>query len=238
MHYVSILSTIVTFFFMVAVFNRYRQKKGNHQLFWGIGLFLYAASTFCEVILTFTYSGLALKFWYLNGAMLTAAWLGQGTVFLLARRGGVAKTLAGILGIVSIAALILIAWAPLSPTAAATFDVSKVASLQYKSLMYRSGFTIFLTILLNTYGTFTLVGGALYSAYLFWRKRVLVNRMLGNILIAGGAMLPAIAGTFVKAGLGDWLYISECLGAILMYWGFSLATTTQPVEELATATGR
>jgi hypothetical protein len=233
MHYISILSTITTFFFAVAVFNRYRSKKGTHLLFWGIGLVFYGLGTLPEVLLSFAYSGLALKLWYLNGAMLTAAWLGQGTVFLLVRQGGVAKTLAIILGVLSLVAMILIAIAPLSPTAAATYDVSQVASTQYKALLYRSGFTIFLTIILNTYGTLTLVGGALYSAFLFWRKRVLVNRMLGNILIAGGALLPAIAGTFVKAGLGDWLYLSEFLGAVLMYAGFTLATTPQPVMNSA-----
>ena len=38
MHYIPILSTVVTLIFAVAVFNRYRQKKGTHLLLWGIGL--------------------------------------------------------------------------------------------------------------------------------------------------------------------------------------------------------
>jgi len=78
-------------------------------------------------------------------------------------------------------------------------------------------------------GTITLVGGAIYSAYLFWRKKVLLNRMVGNILIAAGAMMPAIGGTFVQAGLVDWLYLSEFIGVILMYAGFMQATAQQPV---------
>ena len=90
-----------------------------------------------------------------------------------------------------------------------------------------------LTILLNIYGTLTLVGGALYSAYLFWRKKVLANRMFGNILIAAGALMPATAGTFVQAGLVDWLYLSELLGVLLMFSGFVLATASKPVEKAA-----
>ena len=68
-------------------------------------------------------------------------------------------------------------------------------------------------------------GGALYSAYLFWRKQVLLNRVLGNVLIAAGALAPAMAGSFVKAGLADVLYVSELIGAILMFAGFYLSTT-------------
>jgi hypothetical protein len=84
---------------------------------------------------------------------------------------------------------------------------------------------ILFTILLNIYGTLTLVGGAIYSAFLFWRKKILVNRMFGNILIAAGALSPAMGGSFLKAGLADMLYLSELIGAILMFIGFLMATS-------------
>ncbi len=82
-----------------------------------------------------------------------------------------------------------------------------------------------LTPFFNVYGTVTLVGGAMYSAYIFWRKRVLLHRVIGNILIAAGALLPAFGGTFSRFGIGGALYISELLGAILMFAGFIRATT-------------
>lgn len=230
MHYISILSTIVSFIFAAAVFNRYRYKKGQHLLLWGIGLIFYGLGTLTEVILSFTYSPLALKIWYLTGAMLTAAWLGQGSVYLLVRRRHVASTLMLILVVVSVLAALLILAAPLTP-AAASFDVTQPISAQYKDILTRSGAIIALTIILNIYGTVTLVGGALYSAWLFWRKRILLNRMLGNILIAAGALMPAMAGTFLRIGLVDWLYLSEFLGVVLMYSGFMLATASVSVME-------
>jgi hypothetical protein len=229
MNYISILSTVITLIFAIAVFNRYRERKGTHLLLWGIGLVFYGLGTLTEVILSFTFSELALKVWYLTGAMLTAAWLGQGTVYLLVRKRGVASTLTWILAAVSILAAVLVFVAPLTP-AAASYNTSLPASQQYKEIMTRSGLIILLTILLNIYGTLTLVGGAIYSAYLFWRKKVLLNRMIGNILIAAGAMMPAMGGTFVQAGLPDWLYISELVGVILMYIGFTQATY-KPVTE-------
>lgn len=229
MHYISILSTIVSLSFALAVFNRYRQRGGLHLLFWTIGLVLYGLGTLTEVVMLFTFNALALKIWYISGAMLTAAWLGQGSVNLLVRKRGVAKTLNIILVIVSLAAILLVLIAPVT-SAAASFSPGEPVSSQYKDILVRNGIIIFLTIILNLYGTVTLVGGAIYSAFLFWRKKVMLNRMLGNILIAAGALMPAMGGSFLKAGLPDWLYLSEFLGAIVMYVGFVQATVPQPAQ--------
>lgn len=229
MNYVPLLSTIISFIFAAAVFARWRYKKPRHLLLWGIGLVFYGLGTLSEVILSVTFSPWVLKLWYLTGAMLTAAWLGQGTIYLLVRKRGVADALMVALGLASVLALILVALAPVTG-AAASYNVDLPASEQYKEILTRNSLMILLTILLNIYGTIGLVGGALYSAYLFWRKSILANRMLGNLLIAAGALMPAMAGSFVKAGLVDWLYISELLGVVLMYAGFMLATSTQPVK--------
>ncbi len=234
MHYISILSTLITFFFTSAVIKRYQQRGGGHLLLWGIGLALYGLGTLSEAIMLFTFSGLTLKLWYLSGAMLTAAWLGQGTVHLLVRKRGVARNLTIILAAVTLVAIGLVAAVPLT-SAAASFDHTLPASAQYGQILVRSGVIKALTIFLNIYGTITLVGGALYSAYLFWRKRVLANRMFGNILIAAGALMPAMGGFFLKAGLPDWLYLSEFLGVILMYTGFLCATTRSEARRMAEA---
>jgi hypothetical protein len=39
-----------------------------------------------------------------------------------------------------------------------------------------------------------------------------------------------MAGSFVKAGLADWLYVSELIGVLLMYVGFLQATAGKAVE--------
>jgi hypothetical protein len=221
-NFLPYLSTIVTFAFTAAVLNRYRQRGGVHLLLWAIGLFLYGLGTLCEVILGLTFNAFALKLWYLTGAMLTAAWLGMGTVHLLIRRGNIAWILTWALAAVSLLALILVFAAPVTSTA---YDVTRPVSEQYKEIFTRNGLIILLTILLNIYGTITLVGGAIYSAYLFWRKKILANRMYGNILIAAGALSPAMGGTFLRTGLVDFLYLSELVGAVLMFIGFFLATS-------------
>jgi hypothetical protein len=222
------VSTAITVAFAGAVFSRYLKGKRLHSLIWGIGLLLYAAGTFSEAYLALGWSDFLLRMWYLSGAMLTAAWLGQGTIYLLVRRPGVAHVLTAILALVSLVAIGAVFTAPVS---AAAFHTGVPISTTYKTIMTRSGLIVLLTILLNIYGTITLVGGAIYSAFLFWRKRVLPNRVIGNVFIAAGALMPAAGGTFIKLGLGDWLYLSELLGAAIMFLGFWLATQPQPAEE-------
>lgn len=146
----------------------------------------------------------------------------MGTVHLLIRKGSTAQILTWILLIVSVLAFILIVLAPVN---SASYDIARPVSEQYKEILTRSGVIILFTILLNIYGTLTLVGGAIYSAFLFWRKRILANRLFGNILIAAGALSPALGGTFLRAGLLDWLYLSELIGAILMFIGFLMSTS-------------
>ncbi len=233
MHFIPYLSTIVTFAFAVAVFRRYQLRRGPHLLIWTFGLLAYGLGTLSEVILGLTFSAFVVRLWYLTGAMLTAAWLGQGTLHLLVRRRGVAWVTFGILAAVSLLATVLLLTAPIG-TAAASYQISQPISSQYQDILGRSGLVTLLTILLNIYGTLAMVGGALYSAFVFWRKRVMFNRMIGNILIAAGALSPAMGGTFVRAGLPDFLYLTELIGAILMYIGF-LQSTTAPAAETVPA---
>lgn len=226
--YLPFISTFVTFLFAWAVLARYTHKRGMHLLMWGIGLVLYGAGTFAEVYLSLTWSDPMLRLWYLTGAMLTAAWLGQGTVYLLVRKEKIAHGLALGLTLVSLLSVALVALAKVD---GATYVAHVAISTQYKTMMTRDGLTTLLTIILNIYGTITLVGGAMYSAYLFARKQVLPHRVIGNILIAAGAMFPAAAGTLIKFGLSDYLYVSELLGAILMFVGFLAATAPQTIKQ-------
>jgi hypothetical protein len=234
MHYLPFISTLVTFAFATAVFIRYLRRRGPHLLMWTIGLLFYGLGTLAEVLLAFSFNGLVLKLWYLSGAMLTAAWLGQGSIHLLIRRRGVAWTLTGILAAISLLAAGLVLSAPLT-SAASSYNVAQAISSQYKDILTRGGTTIAMTIVLNIYGTLALVGGAIYSAVIFFRKHVLANRMIGNLLIAIGALAPAMAGSFVKLGLVDGLYLSELIGVVLMYIGFIQATTA-PVRQEAPVT--
>jgi len=220
------LSGLVSFGFAIVILRRYWQRKGLHLLLWGIGMVFYGIGGFCEGYYgAFGWNPLVFRMWYLFGAILVAAWLGQGTVYLLAKKSW-AHGMMIILILGSIYGAFKVIGAELDPTLMTT-------SLHTGSEM--SGHAIMtpgvrsLTPFFNLFGTVALVGGAAYSAWIFFKKRVLLHRSIGNILIAVGAMLPAFGGTFSRMGFSGALYVTEFLGAILIFIGFVRATT--PIDE-------
>jgi hypothetical protein len=215
------------FVFAFLVLRRYAIRGGMHLLLWGIGFVMYGLGTFAEAYLAFSYTPFMLHLWYLFGAVLTPAWLGQGTIHLLVRRARIVNVLLVILTLVSLFALVKIYSLPMTDQ---PFNVNVPVSAQYKDVMVRDSLSGALLGIFAGYGTLALVGGALYSAYIFWRKRIMPQRVLGNVLIAAGALSPALGGVLVTRGLGDYLFVSELIGAIIMFIGFRLATTQQPVE--------
>jgi hypothetical protein len=226
---VPFMSSLVSFGFAVVILRRYWQRKGLHLLLWGIGMIFYGIGGFCEGYYgAFGWNSTIFRMWYLFGAILVAAWLGQGTVYLLVKKSW-AHGLMVLLILGSIYGAVRVFGAELDPTL-------MTSSLHTGSEM--SGHAIVtsgvrsLTPFFNLYGTVALVGGAAYSAWIFWRKRVLLHRSIGNILIAVGAMLPAFGGTFSRMGFSGALYITEFLGAILIFVGFVRATT--PIDETET----
>ncbi len=224
--FIPFLSSVISFIFAYFVFVRYLRRRGPYLLLWGIGLIFYGIGGFCEAYFgAIGWSFLVFRLWYLFGAILVAAWLGQGTVYLLAKRRW-ANTLMVILLLGSLYAGFRVFTAELDPSLMTT-SVHTGSELSGHAILTPGVRT--LTPFFNISGTITLVGGALYSAWLFWRKRVLLHRTIGNILIAVGALLPAFGGTFSRLGIPGALYMGELFGVILMFIGFIRATT--PMDE-------
>jgi len=216
------ISAIVSFIFAFFVFKRYAEKHRLHLLLWGLGMLFYGIGGFCEAYFgAFGWNSLIFRLWYLFGAILVAAWLGQGTVYLLAKRN-LANGLMVLLLAGSLYAAFKIFTAQLDPTLLTT-SVHTGSELSGHAIVtpgIRS-----LTPIFNLYGVVTLVGGAVYSAWIFYRKRILLHRVIGNILIAAGALAPAFGGAFSRFGIPGALYIGELFGAVLMFIGFMRATT-------------
>jgi len=226
----SVLSTVITAIFSLIVLNRYRERGGMHLLVWGIGLILYTIATASQARLFLGWGARSFRLWYWAGAMLVAAWLGQGTAHLLIRRGRIAMAFLVVLTAVSVIALVLVFMLPLNPQNFALPNwITRYREIlppveMPLSLIVR----IILTIVLNTYGAVLLVGGALYSAWLFMRKQILPNRVLGNVLIAAGGLANSVGGTLAAGGRPEFLPLSQIAGAILILVGFSLAVAGAP----------
>jgi len=225
------LSTAVMAVFTTSVLSRYFVRRNPAFLFWGIGLAMFGAGSFAEAYLALAWSPVIFFVWYFFGAVLNAAWIGHGTVYLLFRRRWV-HVVTAILVLGSLGALVLMLQV-MPRLDASHFTSALPISEQYREIMppVSEGATIRLTTpIFNMYGLLTLVGGALWSAFLFWRKRVLPNRVVGNALIAVGALSIGFASTLTRLGYGSLLYIGELVAAVLMFSGFVRASAPQPEE--------
>lgn len=226
------LSTAVMVVFTVWVLQRYVVRRKLHFLFWGLGLAMFGFGSFAEAYLAIAWNKWVFFGWYLFGAALTAGWIGHGTVYLLFRKKWVhGLTAVLLIGSLFTAVLMFRATQLLDESA---FSTAVPISEQYRDIMpaISAGGAVRLTTpFFNIYGLLTLVGGALWSAYLFWRKRVLPNRVVGNVLIAAGALSIGLASTITRLGDGSYLFLGELVAAVLMFVGFRFAAKPQPAAK-------
>lgn len=204
-----LVSSIVSLLFALTVLDQFFARRKAYQLVWAIGLFMYFIATGAEFwVEVGGLNEIAYRLWYLFGAILVAAYLGMGTLYLLITRR---------IGHIIMAILVFI-------SIYAAFKAFSVP-LDLSSLSYLTGTAMpkevrLMTPFLNSFGTLALVGGALYSAFVFWRRRFMPHRVLSNILVALGAILPAVGGTRMRLGSPELLYLLELLGIIIIFIGF------------------
>jgi hypothetical protein len=215
-HYIPILTTVLALALAFALGRRYRSRGGTHLLWWTIGALTYAAGTAIEASVTlFGWQEWLFRSWYIAGALLGGAPLAQGAVYLhLPRR--VAHALSVVLVIVVAVAASFVLFVPLQHDLVETHRLTG----RVMAWPWVRAFSPFI----NLYAFVFLVGGAVKSAVQFWRRREMRAREEGNLLIAVGALLPGIGGSFTRFGYTEVLYVTEFLGIILIYLGFRRAT--------------
>jgi hypothetical protein len=208
-----LMSTTVSIVFSAFVFAQFVTRRKVYQLLWGVGMLMYAVSTGCEFV-----GGLAgwsdpvYRMWYLFGAILVAAYLGQGTIYLLVPRR-IAHAVMALLLLSSIYATYAVL--------AASIDMSLIMTgIHTATGQGMPAGVRLLTPFFNTFGTFALVGGALYSAWVLWRRRILPHRVTANFLIAGGTLFIAFTGAIAKMGTPEFLYAGELIGSLVIFVGF------------------
>jgi hypothetical protein len=231
----SIISAAITGIFTVLIFRRWWQRRRPHMLAWGIGLLMYFLGTFSQVVLALVWSPFFFALWYWSGALMVAPWLGQGTAYLLIRRGNIARNLQMALILVGVMTLPWTlfltpfnadAWHPGADMTEIYRDYEDADGNTVEGIMSGSarGTVRFFSPIMNTWGTLLLVGGAIYSARAFRRKKIMQNRVIGNWLIAAGGLLPAFGGALIRLGDPSFKYFGEMAGAILIFIGFLYAT--------------
>lgn len=218
--YIPILTTVLSLPFAALVFRRYLEKRRageeqrTHLLWWAFGIFMFGAGTFAEGFTTlFGWHEPMFRNWYIVGALLGGAPLAQGTVYLHVRKRWADRMAIVAFGYVAVAAFFVL----IVPVDASLADEDVLNG----DVMEWQWVRLF-SPLINTYAFIFLVGGAVYSAMRYQQRGGEGSRVVGNALIAVGALLPGIGGSFSRGGATEVLYVMEFVGIILIYLGYRL----------------
>lgn len=225
-HYLPILTSALALWFAPQLFRRWRGRRpAPHLFWWGLGVALYGVGTVTESLTTlFGWSEPVFRAWYISGALLGGAPLAQGTAYLLLPRRGADRLTALLLAVVAVAAVCVL----LSPVALDRVEAHRLSGRVLEWTWVRR-FSPFI----NSYAFLMLVGGALLSA---WRFRGVPGgrgKVLGNVAIAAGGLLPGIGGTFTRFGHVEVLYVTELAGLLLIYLGYRLNIAPVPAPAIA-----
>ena len=215
-HYIPIVTTVIALALAVSLGRRYAERGRPHLLWWTIGALTYAAGTAVEASVTlFGWQEWLFRAWYITGALLGGAPLAQGAVYL-----HVPRRTADILSVVLVVTVLIAAAFVLVVPVQYELVESHRLTGRVMAWPWVRAFSPFI----NLYAFVFLVGGAVKSAVQFWRRRETRLRAEGNALIAVGALLPGIGGSFTRFGYTEVLYVTEFLGIILIYLGYLRAT--------------
>lgn len=214
-YFIPIGTFIISLIFSGVLFAHYRQKPdATYILWWLIGVLTYGAGTLTESINTiFGWSELNFRLWYITGALLGGAPLAQGTVYLLLKKR-TANLLSAILVITVLAASLFVFLSPI--------NYSKVIPLRMSGTAFSWQWIRFISPFINLYAVCFLVGGAVYSAIAYHRRTGNSARFRGNVLIALGAILPGIGGSFTRMGYVEVLYVTEFTGLCLIILAYRM----------------
>ncbi|MBV8083222.1 MAG: hypothetical protein JO247_00260 [Chloroflexi bacterium] len=165
-------------------------------------------------------SAAAFRTYYALGAVLMPAWLGLGSIFLVAPRRFADWCTA-----------ILLAGSTLAISSVSNAGLDKAAFAALNggpgSGILTPGPWLPLTILLNTLGVVAVVGVAIYSATRVVQRQGTGQLLLANVCIAAGDLIVGVAGSMARTGHPELFWATMLAGWIIIFAGF-LLTQAQP----------
>jgi hypothetical protein len=202
-------AALVAFTFAALLVRSFARRRSGEKVLWAVGFALFGAAAACEAgALRAGWSPSLFRAYYLTGGVLTVAYLGAGSAWLLLPRRGRDLLLGG-LAVSTVAAAVTVGLAGVDAAAlAATAHGRPPANSALE------GDTFLWAVTLNSIGTAFLLGGSLYSIA---RRR----RVRANLWIAGGALVVGLATGLSRADSYSLVYAGQLLGIALMFSGFA-----------------
>jgi hypothetical protein len=225
----AVVNVVVTGLFAGAVLRQYARRKRPSQLYWSIALIMAFLATLAYVLMVIigptSSIGIALfRIYYIFGAALVPAWLGLGSIALVASPR-ITRICLIVLCALSLLALVLISTATINLS-----KLSQIAGTPGTGIL-EPGAWLVTIIILNTLGVLAVVGVALYSGWKLIRRQSRVagiqtiNLLWANVLILAGDLLNAAAGSLARFfGLQSSFWIIQAFGWTVFFAGVLIAS--------------
>jgi hypothetical protein len=213
-----LIVTIIAFAFAAILLRQFWSRRRPYQLVWTVSLTLGGVAGVAFILfLAAGRNAVFFKTYYAAGALLMAAYLGLGSIYLLAPRR-FANYVAAVLVVLSVVGIALIYGTSISTSQLHAPNIEAGTNLV-------SGAPVVLIAVLNTFGAVSVIGGALYSAWRVWRRQGPVRILASNALIATGTILASLAGTLARlTGNGSAFWALLAAGFVVLFSGFILTT--------------
>lgn len=211
-----LFATVVGFALAVVILHHYAGAPARrpHELVWGISFWLFGLGALAEVFGDLVgWHDVLVRVYYISGAILAVAYLGLGEAMLLwpGRPARVGLIIGGVFTVLTLGVLLT------APIDAAVLH----SDAPWKAVASRGSLPAILAGISNAVGTLLIVGGALYSAWVFWRKGIQRPRMIGCLLIAAGTIVVALGGVLAGwMGQHAWLYPPMAIGVAVIFVGY------------------
>jgi hypothetical protein len=187
------------------------RRPAGQKALWAAGFGLFAVAAACEAVAHRAgWTPGLFRAYYLAGGVLTVAYLGAGSAWLLLPKR-LRDAVAGGLAVATVAAVAAVLLAPVDGAALAAAPAGSPPANHALG-----GHAFLWAIALNSLGTLFLVGGSLYSI-------VRRQRVRANCWIAAGAIVVALSTGLSRAGDYSLVYAGELVGIALMFSGFTFA---------------
>jgi len=204
------ITAVVSAVFAIVVAVRSRGRPA--LVMWAIGFAMFALAALAGALArSGTEPETMYRVFYLFGGILNVTWLGLGTMFLLAPRAGRASLIAVLL------------FSLVAAYATFTTPVNLQVALDSGRGYPDGSLPRILAGIGSGLGSVVLIGGALWSGWIFLRRRHNGKRALANAIIAVGVLIVAAGGTVTFTGANGILETTNLVGLVVMFAGFLLA---------------
>ena len=243
----SSINVVVTGLFAAVVLRQYLRRHRSYQLYWFVGLLMAFVATLAYVFMLrvqpASYNGIILfRAYYILG-VLTPAWLGLGSVALIASPRVTTWCLTF---------LYLLSGATTALILLAQIDIQKLKGIVGPGTgILLPGPWLVTVIVINTLGVVAVVGVAIYSGLKLYRRQQNIaglrtsNILWANVLILLGDLINAGAGSVARVlGFESGFWVLMAFGWVIFFVGVLLASRrssaprTVPVKDFEDAEKR